>query len=226
LSYLFVDIHTVAEVLNAEAAGRDRLFWVTWWGSDTDPRGVIPFLLEKTGHRAGELDFRGYRVVWWDLQPDSQFDLPNDLLPIGVTFGDVSRLDGLAFPETVKPGGAAWVTLHFTLLRNTDVDYRVSLRLRNSAGETLPPIDKDLMNDRHFRTSAWPVDDPRLNQAINVYTLPIPSDISPGNYCLEVVFYESSTLEATPATDISTSVCPFPVEDGVSAPLGTVAVLP
>jgi predicted ribosomally synthesized peptide with SipW-like signal peptide len=44
MRYLFVDVHTAADVLNKEAAGRDRLFWVTWRGSDTDPRGVIPLV--------------------------------------------------------------------------------------------------------------------------------------------------------------------------------------
>ncbi|MCB0211183.1 MAG: glycosyltransferase family 39 protein, partial [Anaerolineae bacterium] len=65
IHYLFVDVHTAADRLNAEAAGRDRLFWITWRGSDTDPRGVIPFLAEKAGMPAGQFDFRGYQVRWY-----------------------------------------------------------------------------------------------------------------------------------------------------------------
>jgi hypothetical protein len=224
--YLFVDVHTAADIFNAEAAGRDRLFWVTWWGSDTDPRGVIPFLLDKAGRRAGELDFRGYHVTWWDLEGDAHFTLPSDLSPGDIVFGDVIRLDGLAFSDTTQAGEAAWATLHFTSLGDTDKDYRVSLRLRDSDGNMLPPTDKDLLNDRHFRTSAWPVDDPRLNQAVNVYTLPIPPDSSPGNYCLEAVVYEANTLEALSVAGVPPSDCIPPVGDGISAWLGTVAVLP
>jgi mannosyltransferase len=217
--YLFVDVHTAADVLNAEVAGRDRLFWVTWQGGDTDPRGVIPFLLDKVGRRAGERDFQGYHVTWWNLPRHAHFSLPDDLLPADITFGDVLRLDGLAFSDAAQVGDVAWATLHFTLLRDTDVDYRVSLRLYSPEGNRLALTDKDLLNDRHFRTSAWPLDDPRLNQAINVYTLPIPPDASTGSYRLETVVYEATTLEALPVAAGSAS-------DGISAFLGTVVVSP
>ena len=36
--YLFVDINTVAERLTDLAKGRDRVVWVRWFESDTDPR--------------------------------------------------------------------------------------------------------------------------------------------------------------------------------------------
>lgn len=224
--YFFVDIHTAADVLNAEAANRDRLFWVTWRGSDTDPRGIIPFLLDKAGRRAGEIDFRGYHVTWWDLRPDGHFSLPRDLSVSDIVFGDVVRLDGVAFSDVAQAGDIAWATLHFRLLTDTDVDYRVSIRLRDPEGRMLPPTDKDLLNDRHFRTSAWPIDDPRLNQAINVYTLPIPPDTPSGGYCLEAVVYEADTLEALPVAGLPASECISPVENGVSAGLGIVSVAP
>jgi hypothetical protein len=232
MRYLFVDVHTAADVLNAEVDGRDRFYWVTWWGSDTDPRGVIPFLLDKVGRRAGELDFRGYHVVWWSLPDNIQFNLPDDLSTVGecyqedIVFGDMVQLDGQAFSETAQVGGMAWATLHFTLLQDTDLDYRVSLRLRDPEGGMLTNTDKDLLNDRHFRTSAWPIDDARLDQAINVYTLPISVDAVAGDYQLEAVVYEASTLEALPVTNTSIAECTSMMEDGHSVWLGTVAISP
>jgi hypothetical protein len=225
--YLFVDVHTAADTLNAEAAGRGRVYWVTWRGSDTDPRGIIPFLLDKAGRRTGEQDFRGYHVTRWDLAPGAHFSLPTDLAPAAVTFGDGVRLDGVAFGETAPAGQATWATLHFTLLRATDVDYRVSLRLRDSKGAMLSPTDKDLLDDRHFRTSAWPPDDSRLNQAINVYTLPIPSTVPAGDYCLEAVVYAATNLGALPIAGDAHPAgagCAFLPDDGISARLGVVAV--
>jgi hypothetical protein len=226
MRYLFVDVHTAADVLNAEAAGRDRLFWVTWRGSDTDPRGVIPFLLDKAGRREGERDWRGYHVAWWALPGDARFSLPDELSPGDVTFGDVIRLDGWAFSPAAQAGQAAWATLHFTLLRDADADYRVSLRLRDAAGNMLPPADKDLLNDRHMRTSAWPLGDARLNQAINVYTLPVPPEAEPGEYCLEVVVYAATTLDALPASGalLSGPGCASAQGDGISARLGRIAI--
>ena len=224
--YLFVDIHTAADVLNSEASGRDRLFWVTWWRSDTDPRAIIPFLLDKAALRLGELEFRGYRVTWWDLPGDAHFSLPADLSQVDFIFGDVVHLDGLAFSDVVQAGKSAWATLHFSLLRQTDADYRVSLRLRDPDGNVLSSTDRDLLNDRHFHTSAWPVDDPRLNQAINVYMLPLPPDTSPGDYCLEVVVYGEDTLEALPVVGVSSSECVSTAQDGISAQVGRVDVSP
>lgn len=226
MRYLFVDIHTAAKTLNQEAADRDRLFWVTWRGSDTDPRGVIPFLAEKAGRQIGQRDFRGYRVEWFDL-PDTNpvtFSLPNTLSPARATFGDVLRLDGAAFSG--QEGRATsvyepiWATLQFSLLRESHINYKVSLRLRAEAGQGLAQVDQDLLNDRHFRTSAWPLDDPALNQAINVYTLPLPPNLPPGSYRLEVVVYN-----AVPPYP-SEGVTGYVTEDGGAAILGYVLIMP
>lgn len=218
--YLFVDIHTAAGILNREAAGRDRLFWVTWWGSDTDPRGVIPFLAEKAGQPLGSLDFKGYRVQWFDLPEKAHFSLPGELSPLNATFGDALRLDGAAFGKTASPAGPAWATLHFTLLHPTNVDYKVSLRLKGAAGQIVAQTDRDLLNDRHFRTSAWPVDNPALNQAINVYLLPLPPDTPAGDYRLEAVVYNAHPPYP------SEGVSGHPSDNGVAAILGKIIVVP
>ncbi|NJN94880.1 MAG: hypothetical protein HC875_12665 [Anaerolineales bacterium] len=225
--YLFVDIHTAADILTREAAGRARLFWITWRGSDTDPRGVIPFLAQKYGQRLGQRDFRGYHVEWYSLpEAGTNFSLPTDLPPVSVTFGDVLRLDGAAFGgyppegESTPVAHPAWATLHFTLLRDTDVDYKVSLRLRGEEGRIAAQVDKDLLNDRHFRTSAWPLADPTLNGAINVYTLLLAADTPPGSYRLEAVVYNAQPPYP------SEGVTGLASEDGAAAALGHITVIP
>ena len=218
--YLFVDIHTAADQLNREAAGRDRLFWITWRGSDTDPRGVIPFLAEKAGTFAGQRDFRGYQVRWFDLPGEAKFSLPDQLTPVQATFGDVLRLDGLAFGDMTSPDEPVWATLHFTLLRDTEVNYKVSLRLRADDGSIVGQVDRDLLNDRHFRTADWPLADPALNQTINVYLLPLPADLPPGHYRLEAVVYNAEPPYP------SEGVTGLETNDGVSALLGHVKVVP
>ncbi len=219
--YLFVDIHTAANILTQETAGRDRLYWVTWYGSDTDPRGVIAFLGEKHGQKLGQIDFRGYHVEWFELPPDvTTFRLPLDLAPASATFGDVLRLDGLGHAKTTTVDNPAWVTLHFTLLRDTDVDYKVSVRVRGDDGGIVAQQDKDLLNDRHFRTSAWPPDDPALNQATNVYTLPLAADTPPGTYQIEAVVYNSRPPYP------GEGVTGHPSNDGVAALIGQLEVTP
>jgi hypothetical protein len=218
--YLFVDIHTAAARLTQEAQGRNRLFWLTWRGSDTDPRGVIPFLAEKAGTEAGQMDFKGYHLAWYELRQPVHFDLPELLAPVEATFGEVIRLDGAAFSPTASPAEPAWATLHFSLLKKTGINYKVSVRLRGEAGQVVAQTDRDLLNDRHFRTSSWPVDDPALNQAINVYLLPLAPETPPGSYQLEVVVYQADP--------------PYPSEGvtgqnnlgGLAAGLGKVEVKP
>ena len=221
--YLFVDVHTAADALNQRALGRERLFWVTWWGSDTDPRGVIPYLLQKqAGTVQGEAQFRGYRVIWYQLS-ERPFSLPIDLAPIDVNFDNRLRLDGLAYSQTLEAGGTAWATLHFSQLAPMTTNYRVSLRLRSPEGELLAQTDKDILNDRHFHTAAWPIDDPALNQTINVYLLPLNSPPFAARYTgsltLEAVVYEAETLAAIAAYGVPTTN-----DDFVSAQIGQLEV--
>ena len=218
IHYLFVDVHTAADRLNTEAAGRDRLYWITWRGSDTDPRGIIPFLAEKTGTLVNQRDFRGYHVQWYDLPDDAEFSLPTTLNPVQATFGDVLQLDGIALSKTTTPGEPVWATLHFTLLQETSVNYKVSLRLRAEDGSIVAQIDRDLLNDRHFRTADWPLDDPALNQATNVYLLSLPPDLPADNYRLEAVVYNAEPPYP------SEGVTGLESTDGVSALIGHVKV--
>ncbi len=212
--YLFVDIHTAADTLNQKALGKKRLFWVTWWGSDTDPRGVIPFLAQKqAGPPQGERQFRGYRVTWYALS-NRPFSLPTDVPPANVNFDNVLRLDGLAFGQTLSAGQMGWATMHFTQSRDTTVNYKVSVRLRAPDGRVLAQSDKFILNDRHFQTSAWPLDDPALNQALNVFTLPLTDATYRGALTLEAVVYNGATGDAIAAYGVPTTNGDF-----VSAPL-------
>ena len=215
--YLFVDIHTAADMLNEAALGRARLYWVTWWGSDTDPRGVIPYLLQKqAGPKAGQMQFRGYRAEWYSLS-QQPFSLPTDLTPIDVNFDNVLRLDGLAYSQSLAEGQSGWATLHFSQLAPTEVNYKVSLRLRAPDGRLLAQDDRLLLNDRHFQTSAWPIDDPALNQATNVYTLILNDPAYRGPLILEAVVYNADTLAAIAAYGVPTAN-----DDLVSAQIGQV----
>jgi hypothetical protein len=214
--YLFVDIHTAAQILTSATNQRDRLYWVTWQGSDTDPRGVINFLAEKHGRQLGQVDFRGYHVNWFALL-DEPFSLPNQLKPVEAVFGDVLHLDEADFG--IATLDKVWVTLHFDLLHETQVDYRVSVRLRNDEGQITNQTDRDLLNDRHFRSSAWPITDEALNQAVNVYLIPIPSETPAGRYQIEVVVYDAEPPYPSEGVTGPASV------DGVMAIIGTVHTL-
>ncbi len=217
--YLFVDIHTAADTLNQEALGKNRLYWITWWGSDTDPRGLISYLLRKqAGPPTAEKQFRGYRVEQYTLAGQS-FSLPDDLPSVEINFDNVLLLDGLAYSKILSPGEAGWVTLHFTQLSPTDINYKISLRLRAPDGRLLAQVDKPILNDRHFQTAAWPIEDPALNQAVNVYTLPLNEPDYRGPLTLEAVVYNAATGDSIAAYNVSTTN-----DDFVSAQIGEITV--
>lgn len=218
-NYLFVDVHTAAEVLNARARGKKRLFWITWRGSDTDPRGVIPFLLRKqAGAPQGERQFRGYRAQWWTLS-DAPFSLPADLSPVDVNFDNAIQLDGLAYEDALSAGETGWVTMHLSLLAPTEVDYKISVRLRADDGHVLAQSDKLILNDRHLKTSAWDIADSALNQTINVFALPLADADFRGRLTLEAVVYDAATGDAIAAYGVPTTN-----DDLVSARIGSVVV--
>ena len=73
--YLFVDINTVAERLASFARGRERVFLVRWFESDTNHTRATAWVLEKFGAQLGERSFRGYQVLWYEVSSTASFEL-------------------------------------------------------------------------------------------------------------------------------------------------------
>jgi len=196
--YLFVDIDHIDERLTALAGRAQRVFYVTWYESDMDPRGAVPALLDAYGQRIDEQHFRGYTVRVWQMHPPTRFQLPRDLIPLDIPFEPgVTLISGDWFGRTtpVPPGGPILVALRWRVEHPTDRAYKVSLRLKDPAGATLAQDDRLLLSNRHLRTPAWAPGE----EALNVYLLPAPEQ--PGEYQLAVVVYDEETLAATGTRD-------------------------
>ncbi|MCC7354779.1 MAG: hypothetical protein IT330_13615 [Anaerolineae bacterium] len=202
--YLFVDINTVADRLTGLAQGRERLFWVRWFKSDTDPRESVPWLLAKYGHREGEQTFRGYRVTWYQLPREPRFELAPLLEPVGVTAGGVtlaaSAVGGRgpqatstfaeARGKVVPADKAAWAVLRWRV-EGAAADYKASVILRDVQGHVVGQEDRYLVSDRHLRARFWSADE----EATNVYTVWPLSGSPPGQYRLSVALYDPQTLQ-------------------------------
>ncbi len=223
-SYLFVDIHTVADTLTRLCQGRERLFFVRWRQSDTDPRGAVLFLLDKYGQYQGRRGFRGYDVVWYGLPPEVAFSLAPAFESVPVDFGGRLALVGLAFggrgqgetsaedevaQRSIPAGRKMWVAFQWRVRRAVGEGYKVALYLRDGRGHLVGQADKILLNDRHLRTFGWRPDE----VAINVYNLVVAAGTPPGEYLLETSVYSPDTLERLDVLD----------ENG--APQGTTALL-
>jgi mannosyltransferase len=190
--YLFVDINHVDERLTELAREAETVYWVTWFESDTDPRGSVPALLDAHGERLGEQEFRGYQVCWWRLQPPTQFHLAQELMPLNLRFElGMILLEGdwQGRLEPTVGDRPALLTLRWQAEGPTTRPLKVSLRLRDEQGTTVSQDDRTLLNDRHLRTTFWQPGE----SATTVYSLGLPP--APGVYTLTLVLYDETTLE-------------------------------
>ncbi len=227
--YLFVDIHTVADRLSELARGRKRLFWIQWFKSDTDPRGVVSFLLRKFGQLEEHRAFRGYQVDVYRLPPSGRFELAPPLEPARIRFGQV-ELAAVAFggrgggptstvEETrrrvVPADKIVWAVLEWRRLTPVDRPLKASLYLEDAFGQRVGQDDRPLLDDRHLALPYW--DDGET--ALNVYTVPLAVGSPPGVYTLKVAVYDPETGRRLDRLDAAGA------PQGTEAVLGTVEVV-
>ncbi len=210
--YLFVDVNRLGERLTELAGEAENIFWVTWFESDTDPRGATAALLDAYGEKVASQEFRGYSVGQWRVQPPVAFHLPGDFIPLDRRFEPgVNLAEGdWQGRETPTPAcQPALVTLRWQADGPTPRPLKASLRLKDAAGVTVSQIDRLLLNDRHLRSNAWPTG----ASALGIYSLAL-DNVPPGDYALSVVLYDEETLAPVGLADGS----------GVEPVIGTVRV--
>lgn len=199
--YLFVDIHTTARVLTQMTQDKKRVFWITWYKSDTDPRRYVRYLLDKYAVFLSERDFRGYHVAWYQLPSKPEFSLACSPQTASAVFGGQIMLTGFAFGGAVTPttpnadearvavGSKAWVALWWQIAQPVQENYKVSIQVRDAAGNPAAQDDRMLINDRHLHTSLWTTHE----TAINVYTPEFREAAKPGEYTMYVIVYNPDT---------------------------------
>ena len=216
--YLFVDIHRVAEQLTRLAAGKRRVFWVQWFKSDTDPRGVVETLLRAYGAHEGRRAFRGYTVDWYRIPPGVEFRLDEGAKPVRVMFGGqvatVAVAAGQAAPlpadilRASDEGPAprpVWVAVDWQRAGGDLLPLKVSARLWDPLGQMVAQDDRRLLNDRHLALPYWEEGE----RARNVYLLRLPPGTPPGAYTVTLRVYDPGTLS------------PLLAQDEQGKPLGT-----
>lgn len=216
--YLFVDIHTVDAQLNRWASAARQIFWVQWFESDTDPRHVVPFLLDQAGQRAGTQSFQGYSIDWWALNPPNHFTVTHSLAAQRFVFPPAVETVAVALPPTpILAGRGVPVVIQWQRVAGGTVTRPLKARvaLYNAQGDRLAQSDERLLNDRHRKPDQWqPADQP-----LNVYLLPTPGDLSAGEYLVRLLVYDEETLEPLGLVDAAGQPA------GIEADLGKVQVV-
>jgi len=214
--YLFVDINTVDHRLTEWAGAAQRVFWVRWFESDTDPRRAVTFLLDTAGERAGEKDFHGYSIDWWELTPPNRFDLTENLTPATHIFPPaVETVDVALPPEPIVAGEPIPLVLRWKLVTEGRTDRPLKARLalyEPGATRILGQDDRPILNDRHLLPAEWS----KMDRPLNVYTVPTPPDLAPGPYEVRLLVYDAETLAPLTYVDLAGNPA------GIEAILGTV----
>jgi len=205
--FLPLDDGTIADELTPLLRGVDRVFLVSWKGYDleslyfpafSDPKGLLPFLLEKYGAREEAVHFRGFDILIYRLPEGVALALADSLLPLSIDFGGQMGLEGGAFGgvegASLPSGRKAWVVLQWRALRRLDKDYKVSIRLLDAERHLVGQVDKLLLSNYLEPTSEW---EPGQVE-IDYYTLPTLPATPPGEYQIEVTAYDRESLESLP----------------------------
>lgn len=206
--YLFVDINTIDDRLNEWAAEAERVFWVQWFESDTDPRRAVSFLLDQEGVRAGEELFHGYSIDVWELDPPTEYKLASDLTAIRRSWSPAvetveaslpSRPEAGAPEARIRPGDEVPVVIRWQRVAGGQVQRPLKARVAvyDANGARVAQSDQRLLNDRHLLPSEWSMED----KPLNVYLLSLPDDMTPGLAEIRVLVYDADTLEALTLVD-------------------------
>jgi hypothetical protein len=213
-----VDINTIDEQLQEWAAEATQVYWVQWFESDTDPRRAVAFLLDQEGERAGEENFQGYSIDWWQLTPPNTFALAPNMRPVTFAFSPAIQTVEVSLPnEPVVRGGHVPVVVRWQRQAGGEVTRPLKARvaLYNAEGGRISQRDERLLNDRHLLPAEWTTED----RPLNVYLLDVPDDLVRGQYTIGLLVYDADTLEPLGVVDEAGN----PV--GVEATIGTVEVV-
>jgi len=216
--YLFVDVNTLDQQLTDWAGGVERVFWVQWFESDTDPRHAVRFLLDIYGERTGERTFQGYEIDWWTLTPPTTFALPTTWIDRTLRFADAVQSSELAFPAQVAADAKVPVAIRWQRVPGGIVDRPLKARvaLYDATDNRLAQADERLLNDRHRLPAEWGEEE----QPLNLYLLDLPEELAAGHYELRLLVYDAETLAPLSLLDEMGNPA------GVEALLGGVEIAP
>ena len=176
-----------------------------WIGEDP---GRSALLLSKYGRYQGGEDYPTFRIHRYsNISLERPWTFYEFLEPLTVDYDGGIALRGLALgqgedqlssQQVLELGRdrPLWMSLQWQIAPGLDIDYAISLRLHDAAGERVFQEDAVLWNPVHWPTSSWSEEEPVDTTAL----LKIPAELSAGEYELRVVVYDVETL--TPTVEI------------------------
>jgi len=184
--------YSIAQDLNQLLADKDGVWVVLWQDEVVDPTGYLTVMLAEVGdEQPVEQTFPEVELRHYSLPADAFVsEQPEIAHPARFDFGDQLRL--LGYTQTDDQH----VVLFWEALQPMDEDYRVSIVLRDTAGQVWGQWDG--------RPAAYlyPTDRWRVGQIVfgRYELVPIPGT-PPGDYGLEIGVYTEEDLEGLDLLD-------------------------
>ena len=178
---------------------------VTSLSRERDEASRFIFLLSKYGRYQGSEAYADHRIHSYnDISLERPWTFYEFLEPVTVDYDGGIALRGLALgqgedqlssQQALELGRERplWMALRWQISPGLDVDYAISLRLHDAAGERVFQEDAVLWNPVHWPTSSWPVDE----TVDTLDLIQIPADLAAGEYELRMVVYDFETLVPT-----------------------------
>jgi 4-amino-4-deoxy-L-arabinose transferase-like glycosyltransferase len=184
--FLRIDDEETPTALTQLCAGCRRIYTFVWEKGphiDADPKGLVPFLLNRAGLDVLGEERRGFDLLGFDLPPDADFTLP-PLAPTRLPLGGRLEAVGASVAPTWTGRDLAAV-VRWRLLAPATADERLSYRAFDEAGRLVGQVDRPLLANSHLGTSRWAVGD----EAIDAVILPLRPGTLPGPLRIDVVAY-------------------------------------
>jgi 4-amino-4-deoxy-L-arabinose transferase-like glycosyltransferase len=246
---LNTDEETAPAELSDLCSGRRQAAVINWkefvlekayLSLNSDPKGLIDFLLRKYGQRLATEPHKSFDLVTYRLPPAPDFAIASSFEPLDVNFGDELRLEGFALGgsslnptstaeevenKTLPSGKDSWVVLQWRALADLVADYKVAVYLLDSHGRLAGQADKLLLSNLLETTSRWHAGQLEMDY----YILPCEPATPPGEYTVQVVVYDASTMGRLSVFDAVTGASTASIPIGqlrVIKPLMPAAVQP
>ena len=173
-----------------------------------EDNGRFAFLLSKYGSYQGSEEYPIFTIHnYSDIHLDRPWTFYETLEPLTVDYDGGITLQGTALGQgaeqmssqhalELERGRPLWMALRWQITPGLGIDYAISLRLYDAAGERAYQEDAVLWNPVHRPTSSWSHEEAVDTTAL----LTFPADLPAGEYELRMVVYDFETL--TPTVEI------------------------
>lgn len=209
--------------LGALLQRREGAWLVQWWQSTLDSAGQIPFLLSKYGRQDLVEQWRGYRLLHYQLTtPVGGLETGETQVPLGVLFEPGVRLVSAGFGATspdadttgaVASGGLVWAALHWSLVDRVPENAKATVQLIDIDGNAVAHDDRQLLVRDILGTRDW---EPGW-ETTTYHLIPLPTGLPPGPYRVQASLYWK-------ATESHLRPVPSPHTRGEAAVLGQIPV--